>query len=186
MKRLIILAPALVLIAACSRGPDKIQDGQWELTYQLTGMDIPGAPPEAQTQMRAQLNHPATNRVCITSAWASNPMAEVRRAISTSPQNPNCHFTDDTYGNGRVKIHATCQQPGGPGRADVLLEGSFTATTGDLTLTASGEGLPMAAGAGNARVTATVRGRRVGDCPATPAAPTMPMQPTQPMQPAPQ
>lgn len=184
MKRLFILAPAILLVASCSRGPDRIQAGQWEMVVQLTSIDVPGAPPEAQAEMRQGLNRPQTTSVCITPEQATNPMGELRRMIAQSRQNPNCQFTDDTYGGGVIRFRATCRQPGGPGRADLGLEGSFTTTTAEARFTLSGEGLPMGPGAQSLRMGATVRGRRVADCTAQPARPIQPV-PTVPA-PAPQ
>lgn len=173
MKRLLILAPAILLVASCSRGPDRIQAGQWEMTFTMTSLEVPGAPPEAQARMRQGLNRPETNRACISAEQAANPMAELRRMMSQNQQSSGCRFTDETYGGGVIRIHATCQQPGSPARGDVAIDGTFTTTTLDATLTASGQGLPTGGGAQSGRIGASIRGRRVADCP-TPPAPAAP------------
>jgi hypothetical protein len=169
MKRLIILAPAIALTgiaAGCSKGADQLQPGQWEMVTQVKSIEIPGAPPEAQARMRSGVGQSQTNRDCLTPERARNPLQQMREMMSRG-QAANCRFTDEVFGGGVIRIRATCPGPGGQasGGGQVSLEGSFTATTLQATLSISAQGAnPAMPGATGMNMTAEVRGHRVGEC----------------------
>jgi hypothetical protein len=166
-------------------GARAMQPGQWEMTTQVTSVEMPGAPPAAQAQLRAQQGQTQTDRRCITPEQAANP---TRNLVGSGPQSRNCQFSDTTFAGGVIRIRATCRQPGGPGRAEMAMEGAFTETTldGRLTVTAVGPNMTGGPGTQTVRASSTVRGRRVGDCPARPPAPTIrPMPMPMPAPPAP-
>jgi hypothetical protein len=173
MKRLIILAPAIALIAAgCSQGgADELQPGQWETVTTMKSIEIPGAPPEAQAQLRSQVGRAQTNQECMTPERARNPVQQMRQMMAQG-QTANCRFSDEVFGGGVIRIRATCPGPNGQGSGTVSVEGTFTATTIQATLSVSAEGAnPAMPGATGMRMTADIRGRRVGDCPAGAARP---------------
>lgn len=170
MKRLIILAPAIaltVIAAGCSGGADQLQAGQWEMVTQVKSIEIPGAPPEAQAQIRAGIGQSQTNQDCISAERARNPLQEMRQMMSQG-QAANCRFTDEVFGGGVIRIRATCPGPGGQaGGGQMSLEGSFTATTLQATLSVRAQGAnPAMPGATGMNMSAEIRGRRVGECPA--------------------
>jgi Protein of unknown function (DUF3617) len=158
---------------AAASGARAMQPGQWEMVTQVTAVDMPGAPPEAQAQLRAQQGRAQTDRRCITPAQAANP---TRDLVGSGPQSRNCQFSDRTFGGGVIRIRATCRPPGGGvSRAELAMEGAFTETTLDARLTVSAVGPNMSGGRGTqtVRASSTVRGRRIGECPAGGAPPVV-------------
>jgi hypothetical protein len=143
-----------------------LEPGQWEMVTRVTTMEIPGASPEAQAQIRNQVGQSQTNQDCLTAERARNPIQEMREAMSRG-QAASCRFTDEVFGGGVIRIHATCPGAVGEGSSgQIAMEGSFTATTLQATLTLNVRGTnPAVPGATGMRVTAELRGRRLGECP---------------------
>lgn len=166
MKRLVLLAPSLALIAACSGGNNSIQPGQWEMTTRMTEIEVPGAPPEIANQMRtAMANQTQTQNRCITPEEAANP---TRGMMNPSGQAEGCTFTDQTFAGGRILVSGSCPAPGGQGTVQTRLEGTYTGTTMETRVSAEVQagasappGMPR-----TVRMTGTMTGRRTGDCPA--------------------
>lgn len=171
MNQPILLAAGLAAIAitaACSRGPDHIQPGEWEMKTKLTAVDAPGAPPQALAAARAQLGQERTVRSCITPEEASNPLRDVRHAMTQMPSGANCTTDEDRFAGGVIRLHVTCRATGGQqGQATITMDGSFSETTlqGTTTITAQG-GVQQ-----SMNMTQEVRGIRVGDCPGSQARP---------------
>lgn len=151
---------------AGGQGAQSLQPGQWEMTSQMTAVEIPGAPPEVQAQMRAQQGRTQTDRTCITPEQASNPLRQFRESM-TGP-GAGCQTSEDVFAGGVIRIRTTCQRPGGAqGSAQVTMEGTFTATTLAATVAISAQGANVAGpGTTAMRVSTNLRGRRIGDCPA--------------------
>lgn len=161
--------------AGGASGARSLQPGQWEMASQVTSVDIPGAPPEVQAQMRAQQGRTQTDRTCITPEQASNPLRQLREGM-TGPQGQNCQTSEDVFANGVIRIRTTCRAPGGTqGTAQLAIEGTFTATTLNGTVSINAEGANVAGpGTRSMRVSTTLRGRRIGDCPARAAPGNLP------------
>lgn len=174
MKQTVLLAAgiaAIAVTAACSRGPEHIQAGQWEMKAKLTQIDAPGAPAEMLTAMRAQLNQEQTNRSCITPDRAANPLAQFREAMTRQQAGANCTTDEDRFAGGVIRVHVTCRGANGqPGQGTMTMEGSFTDTTLQATMSVDAQG-PGATGAPQSlRMSTEIRGIRVGDCQGTPPA----------------
>ena len=154
---------AVAMLAACSGGPDSIQPGQWETTTRMTEVEAPGMPEAALAQMRAQLaNQTQTQSSCITPEQAANPTGGLLSGSDSS----GCQFGDSTFSGGRIAINGTCPGPGGPGSMRLTMEGSYTATTMEGTVTTQMSAPPGAAGGvENIRMSGTFNSRRTGDCP---------------------
>jgi uncharacterized protein DUF3617 len=153
---------------------ESMQPGQWEMAVQMRSIEIPGAPPEAQAQIRSQVGRAQTNQDCITPEQARNPLAQMRQMVAQG-QAARCQFTDQVFGGGVIRIRATCPGPSGQaGGGQVSMEGAFTATTLQATLTVSATGAnPRMPGATGMRMVADIRGRRIGECRARPAPPAI-------------
>ena len=180
MKHVSMLAvgiAAIAITAACSRGgPEQRQAGEWESVVTLKSMEIPGAPPQMAEMMRGRLGQSQTGRECVTPEKARDPLGDMRRMLSQGSAQA-CTFTDQVFSGGTIRIHGTCPGPNGQGSAEVALDGTFTETTMQATMTvnAQGAGVVPVPGATGMRMTTEVRGRRIGDCTspaATPATPT--------------
>jgi hypothetical protein len=165
MKRLRILLPLIALVAACSRAPDRIQHGRWDLEVVMTELDAPGLPAEAVQQARAALNQPQTNRQCVTANEAANPLREIREQL-TGNQSLACQTSDDVFSGGVIRFRSSCRNSNGtPGQLQLAIEGRFETITLQASVTVNAE-VPNPNGSGTLtlRTRGTLRGRRVGDC----------------------
>ncbi len=174
MKYLSLLAIGIAAIAitACSRGPDQRQPGEWETQITLKTVEIPGAPQQMIEAMRARGATGQTGRECLTAERARDPLAEMRRML-TQGEGARCNFSDQVFSGGTIRIHGTCPGPSGQGSAEVALDGTFTETTLQATMTvnAQGAGVVPIPGATGMRMVTEMRGRRIGEC-TSPARPT--------------
>ncbi|HEV7661164.1 MAG TPA: DUF3617 domain-containing protein [Allosphingosinicella sp.] len=148
-----------------------MQPGQWEMVTQVTSVESPGASPEAQALLRGQVGQSETNQTCMTAELAHNPLRQMREMSLT--QGPNCRFTDEVFGDGVIRVRMTCPSGEGPA-GEMSMDGSFTATTLQTSLTIGvqrANPVMPGPGLGGMRLSANVSGRRIGECPATPAPP---------------
>jgi hypothetical protein len=162
MKRLMLLAPSTALLFACSPGPVSLQPGMWETSIQFTSLEAPGAPPAEIAAMRTMMTRPQTRSECMTPEEAANP---AQRMMNPSSNGNACQFGDSTFANGTIRVHGTCQAPG-RGTSTTSMEGSYTATT--IQATISSEIHPPAGTPGpqSVRMSGTINAHRTGDCPA--------------------
>jgi hypothetical protein len=167
MKRLVLWAPSLALLAACSGGgSDQIEPGMWETTTRMTEVEMPGMPPAMAEAMKAQLaNQTQTQSQCITPEQAANPAGKM---LNPGGGNQGCTFADSTFSGGVIRVRGTCPGPNGQGQATMSLEGTYTARTMEGRISAevtAPAGQP--AGPQNIRMSGTLASRRTGDCPST-------------------
>lgn len=160
-----MLAPAIALVAACSRAPDRIQPGMWEYEVVATAVEAPGLPAEALQQAQAGLNQPQRSRECVTPDNAANPLREVRDQLTRS-QGVACQTSGDTFAGGVIRFRATCRNSAGTGgQVQLTLDGRFAAITllADVALDAD---IPNPNGSGmqSVRTRGTIKGRRIGAC----------------------
>jgi Protein of unknown function (DUF3617) len=165
MKRLCILLPAIALVAACARPPDRIQPGMWEYEVVTTSVDAPGLPAEALQQAQAGLNQPQRSRECVTADNAANPLREVRDQLTRS-QGVTCQTSDDAFSGGVIRFRATCRNSaGGLGQVQLTLDGRFAPITllADVSVDAALAN-PNGSGTQAVRTRGTIKGRRIGRC----------------------
>lgn len=179
MKRMIAIAAPLALITACSGGGSadadgdgeisgeeaaeevananiNITPGQWENTVQFTEFDIPNMPEEARGMMQQQMGQSRTDTSCITPEEAADPEASM-----FDDQNDDCSYTDFNMSNGNILIAGSCTPEGMGGSMTMRMEGSYSATEYDMTMSMNAEGGPMGPMSLGGRVT----GRYLGpDC----------------------
>jgi hypothetical protein len=162
MKRLMLLAPPLALVAACGESAVSLQPGMWETTVQFKTIDIPGAPAEAVAPMRAMLSQPQTRSECLTPEEAANPAGR----MMAGEEGNNCQYSDSTFAGGTIRVRGTCQEQG-QGRMQMSMEGTYTATT--MNAEVSSEVQPPAGTEGpqSIRMAGTLTARRTGECPAS-------------------
>ena len=162
MKTLMLVVPSTMLLFACSPSAVSLQPGMWETTIQFTSIDAPGAPPAELTAMRGMMGQPQTHSECMTPEQAANP---AQRMMNPSSNGNACQFSESTFAGGVIKVHGTCQAPG-RGTSQTNMEGSYTPTT--IQATVSSEIHPPAGTPGpqSVRMAGTLSARRTGDCPA--------------------
>jgi hypothetical protein len=165
MKRLLLWAPSMALIAACSGSAVSLQPGQWETTIRMTSVEMPGAPEAMVAQMRQAASAPQTSSECMTPEEAANPASKM---MNPGGGANSCQFTESTFAGGAIRVRGTCSPPGA-GRQQMSMEGSYTSTTMEARITAEMQAPPGAnpTGPQSVRVSGTMTGRRTGDCPHT-------------------
>src|SRR6218665_1219515 len=98
MKRVLFLTPlAAAAVAGCAPAPNQIQAGQWEIVSETRSFDVPGATPDQQRQMRAQMGRTDTIPQCFTAEQARTIVQDFRRGP------PNCRVSDEQYANGVMR-----------------------------------------------------------------------------------
>lgn len=135
-------------------GGGTMQAGQWEFTTRLTDMEVPGAPPQAQEQMRAQMGRERKETKCFTQAEVSN-MAET--LAQQSNQGASCDFSRRTFSGGTIDIAGTCRTP--QGQSEMTMAGTYSGDTLQTTVNVN-----VSAGEQQMRMSATTNGRRIGEC----------------------
>ena len=180
MKRVFLLTPlALAAMTGCAPAPNQIQAGQWEITTEVRGLEVPGATPDQLRMIRqsaGQVGMSDTENRCLSDAEARSFLQDMR------PSSPRCRVSDEAYASGAMRTHVTCTDPSGRQVLQMSLDGHFTASTMNATIDVEAPN-PIDANQGPARRSLRIRARRTGECTAPPPAalPTMPV----PAQPAP-
>lgn len=162
MKKLALFAPTLAMCAACSGSAVSLQPGQWETTIQFSSIEMPGAPEAAVAPMRAMLGQPRTVPSCMTPADAANPG---NKALNPQGENQGCQYSENTFAGGTIRVHATCRPPTG-GTMQMNMDGSYTATTMQATISQEMHAPPNTPGPQTMRMTGNLTAHRTGDCPA--------------------
>jgi hypothetical protein len=160
MKRVMLPALPVALLFACSPSAVALQPGMWETTVQFTSIDLPGAPPQQLAAMRTMMGHPQTSSSCMTAAQAANP---TQRMMNPGSNGNACQFSESTFAGGTIRVHGTCQAPG-RGTQQTGMEGTYTATTIQATISSEIHAPPGTPGPQTARMSGTLNGRRTGDC----------------------
>jgi hypothetical protein len=125
---------------------------------QFTSIEAPGAPEAQLAAMREAMGRPRTESSCVTPEQAAHPTGTM-----LNPGGQNCQFTDNVFAGGTIRVHGTCQQPGGTS-ARMNMDGTYTATTMNVHLSSEmtmPAGMP---GPRSLRMSGTMTGRRTGDC----------------------
>jgi hypothetical protein len=161
MKRLVVPALPIALLFACSPSAVSLQPGMWETTVQFTSVDLPGAPPAQLAAMRAMMGRAQTSSSCITPAEAANP---TQRMMNPGSNGNACQFSESTFAGGTIRVHGSCQAPG-RGTTQTNMEGSYTATTMQATISTEMQAPAGTQGPQAARMAGTLSARRTGDCP---------------------
>jgi predicted small secreted protein len=148
--------------------PDRMLPGRWEITVRVASVEMPGASPEAQAQLRARPLPPAQVQAnCVTPEEAVNPVASFQRELTKDQPNLACDIGERAFGGGRIRIALSCRTPDGQTEQRLAMVGSFTdsnvqaAISMDAT-TPGADGRPQAVCAQS-----TFTGRRVGECTGT-------------------
>jgi hypothetical protein len=131
----------LVLLAApVFAGPDKVHAGQWEITSQMTITGMPFQPP------------PATRTQCIT-----------RKDVVPRPPaaQGNCEISAVKEDAGKFSWHVKCTgERAAEGNGEIAYSGDTMEGHATFNMTNPRTGQPIEA-------QQTIKGRRLGDCPAT-------------------
>jgi hypothetical protein len=127
------------------------QPGQWEVTTQVTRMNIPNLPPGASPPAPP----PTTVRHCMTAAEASRPNANF---LTGSGESGGCSTSEFSMTGGRLHGTIQCSQQGTT--MHTTIDGQFSATSYEINQRAQ-----VSAAGMQTEVESRTTGRRVGDCP---------------------
>lgn len=174
--RLALLAPVLVL-AACDSGPemsvenatpeevaakmkesgvatDLRKPGRWKYTTTIVDVQSPSMPAEMLEQMRTMMGNGQTMERCVT-------QDEIDKVDAFVGQNDsNCTFEKYEVGGGTVSGKARCEQGGM--KQVMTMDGSYTPSSSDMTITSEMSGGPGPAG--DVKMKMNIKSERVGDC----------------------
>lgn len=152
MVRWFNVMPVCLLAASASVANARVQPGQWEASYTVNSIDMPGAPPQVAQMMKSQMAGGKKNRMtyCITPQQAAQGPQEMLK------QNPSCRFTKYSMKGGTISTEMSCSHNGGTMTARA--NGSYTPTSFNVTSSA------VMSGGMNMRMTTTNIGRRIGPC----------------------
>lgn len=173
MRRIIMGAAGVALLAGCSGGGHadadgngevsmkeaakkaeglKPQAGQYKAVITMTGIDIPGMPPE----MAGHGGGMTTNtEYCLTQAEVDKGYQEMMKR----GQNGECTYESFNLAGGKLDAVMLCKT--GEGDARMTMNGTATPTTFDFTATMA----MKFADAPEGTMTFTAKHERLGDCP---------------------
>jgi hypothetical protein len=173
MRRIIMAAAGAALLAGCSGGGNadadgngevsmkeaakkaeglKPQAGQYKAVITMTGIDIPGMPPE----MAGHGGGMTTNtEYCLTQAEVDKGYQEMMKR----GQNGECTYESFNLAGGKLDAVMLCKT--GEGDARMTMNGTATPTTFDFTATMA----MKFADAPEGTMTFTAKHERLGDCP---------------------
>lgn len=173
MRRIIMAAAGAALLAGCSGGGNadadgngevsmkeaakkaeglRPQAGQYKAVITMTGIDIPGMPPE----MAGHGGGMTTNtEYCLTQAEVDKGYQEMMKR----GQNGECTYESFNLAGGKLDAVILCKT--GEGDARMTMNGTVTPTTFDFTATMA----MKFADAPEGTMTFTAKHERLGDCP---------------------
>lgn len=143
-------------VAAASRGVQKQQPGQWEITTAVEDFDtsaLAGNPDEAAL-LKRQLGQKQVTKICVTRDVANTSTFGDLGQLKGSA----CRFDRFAIAGGKLDAAMHCTRP--EGSLTVTQTGSYTATAYDLRSTVKQD-----AAASPTSMTMHMVGRHLGDCP---------------------
>ena len=174
MRRIIMAAAGAALLAGCSGGGNadadgngevsmkeaakkaeglKPQAGQYKAVITMTGINIPGMPPEMAGHGGGMTT---TTEYCLTQAEVDKGYQEMMKR----GQNGECTYESFNLAGGKLDAVMLCKA--GEGDARMTMSGTVTPTTSDFTATMA----MKFADAPEGTMTFTAKHERLGDCPA--------------------
>lgn len=151
MKKLAVAGLATIAVASSAWA---IEPGNWEATSRMTDVQLPGdLPPQAADMMRGMFGGEGmTTQSCVTQDQLDNAPERIFQET-----NGECRYTEFDMSGGQ--LHAIAQCNTDQGTMDMSMDGSYTDTTYDMTMSMRGD-----MGMGPMTMTFDVTGRRLGPC----------------------
>ena len=176
MKRIIMAAAGAALLAGCSGGGNADADGNGEVTLKeaakkaeaeglkpepgqykavitMTGIDIPGLPPEMKGHGAGLTT---TNEYCLTQVDVDKGFEEMMKR----GQNGECAYESFNLADGKMDAVMVCKSSQGDAR--MTMNGTVTPTSSDFTATMALDTPDTKGGT----MSFAAKHERVGDCPA--------------------
>ena len=131
----------------------KPQPGLYKATITMTGINVPGMPPEMEGHGAGQV---VTSEDCLTQEDVDKGFEEMLK----QGQNGECSYESFNLVGGKMDAVMVCKTP--EGNARMTMTGATTATSADFTA----ETKMNFEGVGEATLSFTGKHERIGDCPA--------------------
>ncbi len=158
MRRLMMLAP--LLLASCGEGEGVVENkaeaakglsaGQWEVTSEVTAFR---AADEGAPKIDTPAGTTATESICV-------PEGERPPTQIFSGEGYDCQYSNYYARRGRMNITMNCSREGMSGNIAMAVDGKFDAESFEV----SREVTTYFTTDGDVQATATVTGRRTGEC----------------------
>lgn len=129
----------------------KPQPGEYQADMSVLSIDMPDAPPGIADMMTDMMGR--SFKFCLTQAEVD----EGFRSIMNRGQDGDCTYTRFNATGGRIDAEMTCDAGGNP--MNMVMEGSGSPTSSDVTMTMTGD-----MGMGPGSITMRVRNERLGGC----------------------
>lgn len=141
---------------AAARGDTAfISPGRWESTVTIKDVSMPGLPPAATTQMKAQMGKSQQIISCLTEADVKKPGEKFFAGDAMK----NCRYERFTMAGGKIDAAMACSQ--GDAKQEMTMTGTYSPESYTMAMTseASGRGAP---GAMTMKMEMTAK--RAGEC----------------------
>lgn len=141
-----------------------IQPGRWETTMRVVSLDMPGASPELQAQLRAQpIPAPQVNANCVTPEEAADMAGNFQRQMQQGGGGTSCEIGERQFGGGRIRMSMTCRAPNGGPEQRLAMVGTFSPTSVQMAVSADSS-MQTGNGPQSMRIESALTARRVGEC----------------------
>lgn len=165
MRKTMLIAP--LILAACGGGEEAtenkvevaaaLEPGLYEVRSEVTAFEPLD---QGQPKIDTPVGTSSTEQVCV--APGDRPLSTLFTGSGF-----DCEYSNFYGRNGRVNHTMNCSREGADGNVGIAVEGTFTADAFEVQRQIN----TSFATDGDVRTTATVSGRRIGDCPAGDAPP---------------
>ncbi len=125
--------------------------GQYQAKMTVLSIDMPDAPPEMAGMMTQMMNR--TFKFCLTAAEVD----EGFRSVMNRSQQGDCSYSRFNAVDGKIDAEMTCDAGGNP--MTMVMQGTGSPTSSDVTMTMSGD---MGMGPGTIKL--RTQNQRLGDC----------------------
>ena len=145
-------------VAAAAGGENAmmVEPGRWEGVVKIEEMDIPGLPPQARDQMKAQMGRENSFVSCVT-----EEDVKAKRAFFTGDaRDKSCTYDHFAMAGGKIDAAMKCDR-GGDGAMLMTMNGRYAPQSYSMAITSQGQGEgPMA----KMSMKMSVSAKRVGAC----------------------
>jgi hypothetical protein len=141
------------IVASKAKDAVRLEPGQWEMTFEIGKMDIPGMPAGAPAMKQAA----HTSSRCITAEEAAKPAGDMFAGKGAG----NCTFDQFEMAGGKLNATMSCKLPNMPGLSKAVMSGTYSPTAFSNEVTSTVSGMP---GGQTMTMQAKSSGRRTGEC----------------------
>ena len=132
-----------------------VRPGKWQSRMQIEQFELPGAPPEAASAMRAMQERLQTGESCLEAEDVKRPNGDFFGAPGK-----NCRYDHFTMGGG--KIDAVMQCSGDGTTQSMAMQGTYSADAYQMRVSLNADA--GAGPAGGMKMKMRVDAKRIGEC----------------------